>query len=161
MDMIFRGRAMRLFQAPQQRATMSSQDLKTRLESQFSRMNCQIFSTGFSSGDLDGSGSKVMLLGTTSFADMSYCLVKHQYRVGAGVDGRADLGQVRGHRRRVAPRHDQRGALALLRADRAEDVRARGALVVRGAWSCSTPARHALGHHVFLRRLCHPRACFF
>ena len=42
------------------------------------------------------------------------------------------LGQVRGHRRGVAPRHDQPGALAPLGADRAEDVCPFGALVMRG-----------------------------
>jgi hypothetical protein len=36
------------------------------VESQLSRMNCQMFSSGFSSGDLGGSGSSVMLLGTGS-----------------------------------------------------------------------------------------------
>ena len=39
-----------------------------RLESQLSRMNCQMFSTGFSSGDFAGSGIRVMLLGTGSLA---------------------------------------------------------------------------------------------
>jgi len=32
--------------------------------------------------------------------------------VGAGIDGLADLGQMRRHRRDVAPGHDQLGALA-------------------------------------------------
>jgi hypothetical protein len=40
-----------------------------RFESQLSRMNCQTFSTGLSSGHLGGSGIKVMLGGTTSSAD--------------------------------------------------------------------------------------------
>ena len=60
-------------------------------------------------------------------------LIEHQHGMGAGIDGRADLGQVGGHRRGVAPGHDQPGALALLRTDRAEDVRPFGALVMRGA----------------------------
>ncbi len=45
---------MSLFQASQHRATISSYDLKTRLDSQLSRMNYQMFSTGFDSGDLGG-----------------------------------------------------------------------------------------------------------
>ena len=57
---------MRLFQASQHRATISSYDPKTRLDSQFSRMNCHMFSTGFSSGDLGGNGRRVMLDGITS-----------------------------------------------------------------------------------------------
>jgi hypothetical protein len=40
--------------------------MKTRFESQLSRMNCQTFSTGFSSGERGGSGRSVMLTGTTS-----------------------------------------------------------------------------------------------
>ena len=66
MDMIFHGWSMSLFQAWQQMATISSYDLKIRLDSQLSRMNCQMFSTGFSSGALGGKGSSVMLAGTSS-----------------------------------------------------------------------------------------------
>lgn len=40
-----------------------------RFDSQLSRMNCQTFSTGLSSGHLGGSGKRVMLSGTTSSAD--------------------------------------------------------------------------------------------
>ena len=43
---------------------MSSKDLKIRFESQFSRMNCQMFSWGFSSGHLAGNAMSVMLEGT-------------------------------------------------------------------------------------------------
>lgn len=46
-----------------------AQDLKTRFDSQLSRMNCQTFSTGVSSGHLGVSGISVMLGGTTSSAD--------------------------------------------------------------------------------------------
>ena len=38
------------------------------VESQLSRMYCQMFSTGLSSGDLDGRGTSVMFSGTPSFA---------------------------------------------------------------------------------------------
>ena len=41
-----------------------------RFESQLSRINCQMFSTGLSSGDLGGSGRMVMLCGTTRRVDM-------------------------------------------------------------------------------------------
>jgi hypothetical protein len=44
MAMIFQGWSMSEFQAKQQWSTMSSKDLKTRFESQFARMNCQMFS---------------------------------------------------------------------------------------------------------------------
>ena len=36
-----------------------------RLDNQFSRMNCQMFSTGLSSRDRGGIGKMVMLVGTT------------------------------------------------------------------------------------------------
>ena len=57
---------MSLFQASQHRVTMSSYDLKILLDNQLSRMNCQMFSTGFSSGDRGGSNKSVMFGGTTS-----------------------------------------------------------------------------------------------
>jgi len=59
MDMMRHGWLARLFQAKQQWSTMSSQDLKMRFDSQLSRMNCQTFSTGFSSGHRGGSGNRV------------------------------------------------------------------------------------------------------
>ena len=59
---------MSLFQASQHRATISSYDLKIRFDNQLSRMNCHIFSTGFSSGDLGGKGMSVMLDGITSLS---------------------------------------------------------------------------------------------
>lgn len=41
-----------------------------RFDSQLSRMNCQTFSTGLSSGHFAGSGSRVMLAGMTRPAEM-------------------------------------------------------------------------------------------
>ena len=58
--MIVQGCSMSLFQASQRRATIWSQDGKILFQSQLSRMNCQAFSTGFSSGDLGGRGSRVV-----------------------------------------------------------------------------------------------------
>ena len=40
--------------------------MKTRFKSQLSRMNCQMFSTGLSSGDFGGNGKSVMLSGVES-----------------------------------------------------------------------------------------------
>ncbi len=45
---------------------MAVYDANTRFESQLPRMNCQTFSTGFSSGHLAGSGTMVTLWGTIS-----------------------------------------------------------------------------------------------
>jgi hypothetical protein len=41
-----------------------------QLESQLSRMNCQTFSVGLSSGHFSGSGRMVVLVGALSFFDM-------------------------------------------------------------------------------------------
>ena len=40
--------------------------LKIKSDSQFWRMNCQMFSAGLSSGDLGGKGMRVMVCGTLS-----------------------------------------------------------------------------------------------
>ncbi len=55
--MIVQGWSTSLFQASQQWSTMASYDANTRFESQLSRMNCQTFSCGFSSGHFAGSGT--------------------------------------------------------------------------------------------------------
>ena len=44
-------------------------DVNTRLESQLSRIYCQIFSTGLSSGHFGGSSIMVMLAGMNNLAD--------------------------------------------------------------------------------------------
>src|SRR5829696_2549163 len=69
MDMMVQGRSVSLFQAPQQWSTRSVSDANTRFESQLSRMNCQTFSAGLSSGHLGGSTTSVMLSGTTRPAE--------------------------------------------------------------------------------------------
>ena len=66
IDMIFHGLSMSLFQASEHMLTISSSDLKMRLLSQLSRMNCHMFSTGLSSGDLGGKDKSVMLDGILS-----------------------------------------------------------------------------------------------
>ena len=48
-------------------------------------------------------------------------------------DLRGDFGQMQVHRLGIAAGHDERRALAVLRADRAEDVGRGGSLVFRGA----------------------------
>jgi hypothetical protein len=56
MDMTRQGWSARRFQASQQWSTMALYEANTRFESQFSRMNCQTLSTGFSSGHLAAAG---------------------------------------------------------------------------------------------------------
>ena len=55
--------AMSLFQASQAASIMASKSSKTRFESQLARRYCQICSTGFNSGDREGSRIRVMLSG--------------------------------------------------------------------------------------------------
>ena len=62
-------------------------------------------------------------------------LVDQEHGVGAGRDGRGDLRKVEVHRLGVAGGQDQGCALALFRADGAEDVGGSGALVTGRAWA--------------------------
>ncbi len=73
-------------------------------------------------------------------------LIDEHHAVGAGIDGLADLGQMRRHRRSVTPWHDQPGALAFGGTDGAEDVGPFGALVAGcpGAGSLARPASRDL-----------------
>jgi len=69
-------------------------------------------------------------------------LIEHQHGVGAGRDALGDFRQVQVHRIGVAFRQDERGALAVLRGDRAEDVGRSRALILgrRGARAAFRPA---------------------
>ena len=136
MDMMRQGWSMSLFHASQQWSTMSSKDLKTRFESQFSRMNCQMFSCGLSSGHLAGNGMRVMLGGTFEPArEMPAGLIDEQRGVRARRDLGGDFGQVQVHRLGVASGHDEGCALAVLGADRAEDIGGGGSLIAGSAWA--------------------------
>ena len=75
--------------------------------------------------------------------------VEHQDGMGAGIDGEADLFEVCRHRRGVAARQDEGGALALLGADRLEDVGVFGALILGGRRPCPA-ARPAARQGVLL-----------
>jgi hypothetical protein len=97
---------------------MSRYDVKMRLESQFSRMNCQMFSTGLSSGDFAGRGSRVMFVGTVSLAEgCQPGLIEEDDGVGAGSHGLGDLDQVQGHGGGGAAGQDGGSTFGLGRAD--------------------------------------------
>jgi len=64
-------------------------------------------------------------------------LIDEQDGVGSRSDHFGDLGEVQVHRLGVACGQDQGCPLALLRADRAEDVRGSGALVSGRGWACA------------------------
>ena len=72
--------------------------------------------------------------------EMPTGLIDQKRRVCARRDLRGDLGQVKVHRPGVASRRDERGSLAVLRTDRAEDIGRGGSLVFGRA-----RARAALG----------------
>src|ERR1700691_3717051 len=72
--------------------------------------------------------------------EMPSGLIDEDRGVCAWRDLGGDLGQVKVHRLGVATRHDERGAFAFLRTDRAENEGRGRPLVARGAW-----ARAALG----------------
>jgi hypothetical protein len=115
--------------------------LKTRLESQMSRMNCQTFSTGLRSWQLGGSGTRVMFGGTMSLSDRcQHGLVEEEHGVSTRRHGHRELGQMRVHRRDVAAGQDKGCALAVLGADGAEDIGRGGALIVRRGGARTWPS---------------------
>ena len=71
--------------------------------------------------------------------EMPARLVEQKDRVGTPSDHGADLEKMRLHRLCIAERHDEAGALALSRADRPEEIRPGGALVVRRPWPGAAP----------------------
>src|SRR6478752_9357729 len=76
-------------------------------------------------------------------------LIDQEDGVGAGRDSFGDFRQVQVHGLGVAGRQDQGSALALVWADRAEDVGGSGALVTRYAWP-GAALRPAAGDLVLL-----------
>jgi len=66
-------------------------------------------------------------------------LIDEQRGVCARRDLGGDFGQVQAHGFGVASGHDQRGPLAILGADRAEDISAGGSLIFGGAWARAPP----------------------
>src|SRR3984893_3901925 len=103
MEMIFQGMSMSLFQAKQQWSKMSSQDLKTRFESQLSRMNCQMFSTGFELGRFRRQRQeRDVVWDGKLLRDMPSRLIKKKDGVRAGRDCDRDFLQMQGHSLAVA-----------------------------------------------------------
>ena len=68
---------------------------------------------------------------------MPASLIDHEHSMGTGRDDLGDLREVQVHCLGIAGRWDQGRALALLRADRTEDVGGGGALVTGRAWACA------------------------
>ena len=83
---------------------MLSKPAKMRLDSQFCRMNCQMFSCSFSSGERGGSGSSEMLQGTRKRPVPSRLVEQHD-GVRPGCDAGGGHVEVVLHGLAVATRH--------------------------------------------------------
>ncbi len=106
-----------------------------RFDSQFWRMNCQIFSWLFSSGARGGSGRSEMLRGTSS--------------VGTRGDLGADLVEMKLHGFGVAGGQHEGGAGSTFGAYRTEQIGRLGALIVGGPGTRAFPGP-AVGELVLL-----------
>ena len=100
---------------------MSSKDLKTRFDSQFARMNCQMFSWGLSSGERGGSGRSVMLPGEV-FGAVPSGLIEDQNGVSVRRDLGSDLVEMKLHGFGVAGRQHEGCAGSEFGADRTEHI---------------------------------------
>ena len=110
---------------------MSSKDLKTRFDSQFCRMNCQMFSWGLSSGERGGSGKSEMLLGSLEvFCAMPSGLIEDENGVSTGGDFGCDFVEMKLHGFGVAGRQHEGGAGSAFGAYRTEQIGRLGALIV-------------------------------
>src|SRR5262249_4102011 len=96
---------------------MSSKDLKIRFDSQFCRMNCQIFSWLLSSGARGRSCKSAMVLGA-----MPPGLIEEENSVSAWSDFGCDLIEVKLHSFGVAGRQHEGGAGSAFGADRTKQV---------------------------------------
>ena len=115
---------------------MSSNDLKMRFESQFWRMNCQIFSWLLSSGARGGNGRSEILGGILELlGSVPAGLIEDENGVGARGDLGGDLVKMKLHGFAVAGRQHQGSAGSALRAYRPEHIGGLGALVLDGARS--------------------------
>ena len=105
-----------------------------RFDSQFCRMNCQMFSWLLSSGERGGSGRSEMLLGNLEvFGAMPAGLIEDENGVGAGGDLGGDLVEMKLHGFGVAGRQHEGGAGSAFGAYRTEQIGRLGALIVIGA----------------------------
>ncbi len=107
-----------------------------------------MFSVGFSSGHLGGSGTRVIFCGTMRRPDRCHPASRQRKRCAEideehGVRARrhcsGDFTQVQVHRRDIADGKDEPRALALFGTDGAEDIRRGGALIVGRRRPCAAP----------------------
>ncbi len=103
-----------------------------RLESQLSRMNCQIFSTGPPLWTFGRQRDDADILGYDERGGhMPPGLIHDHYSMGARRHGSSDFDKMQVHRVGIAERQDKPCALSQGRADRSEDVGRCGSLIMR------------------------------
>ena len=112
-------------------------------DSQFCRMNCQIFSCGLSSGARGGSGMSERLAGTLrSLAPAAPAgLVEDKDGVGTSADPCGDLVEMKMklHGFGVAERQNEGSTGSVFGADRTEQIGRLGALIMRGSGTLALP----------------------
>src|SRR5262245_11718620 len=101
---------------------MSSKDLKIRFDSQFCRMNCQIFSWLLSSGAWRELQERDVAWNLESLGAMPPGLIEEENSVSARSDFGCDLIEVKLHSFGVAGRQHEGGAGSAFGADRTEQV---------------------------------------
>ena len=100
---------------------MSSKDLKIRFDSQFCRMNSQMFSWELSSGARGGNGKSDRLLGNPKLLSaVPAGLIEDKDCVCAGGDFGGDLVEMKLHGFGVAERQNEGSAGSMFRAYRTE-----------------------------------------
>jgi hypothetical protein len=103
-------------------------------------MNCRMFSTGLSSGDLGGAGHQGDVVGDGErLGEVPAGLVEHKHGVGTGVTVREISARCSADCGGVAARQDQTGRAHLGRAEGAEDVGRAGPPIARCRGARATP----------------------
>ena len=129
---------------------MSSKDLKIWFDSQFCRMNCQMFSCGLSSGARGGNGRSERLLGNLEILGaVPASLIENQDRVRACGYSCGDLIEMKLHGFGVAERQNEGGAGSMFGTYRAEQIGRLGALIMSGTGTRALPGP-AIGEFVLL-----------
>ncbi len=127
---------------------MSSKVSKTRLESQFARRYCQMFSTGLSSGAREGSQIGVMFLHDEAGRGVPAGAIEEQHGMRADRDVGRDLLEMPLHRIGVSAGQRERRAHSAGRTNGAEQKGALITLVSRLARPRSPP--RPLAHEAVL-----------
>ena len=94
-------------------------------------MNCQVFSTGLSSGDFGGSGIKVIVGDVELGRKVPAGVIEQQNSMGSRRHRSEDLGQMQRHAGGIAARQNKTGGDPLGWASGPEDVGRARPLIVR------------------------------